>query len=218
MSITEQVHTLLGRLPGHVTLEAAVKARSADEINQAVAAGVRVIGQNYLQDAERTFADVRGDARRHFIGHVQTNKVKKVVGLFDMIETVDSAKLAAEIDKRCAQIGKTMDVLIEVNSAREPQKSGVFPEHVLALADEIAAFPRLVLRGVMTMGAAGADEATLRGYFRETKGVYDTLVRRGDTRMRIDILSMGMSDSYNLAIEEGANMVRIGTALFGERA
>ena len=217
MSISENVRSILSSLPRGVTLVAAAKSRTAEEVNEAIAAGIRVVGQNYLQDAECVFSSIASDVRRHFIGHLQSNKTKRVVELFDMIETVDASRAAREIEKRCAAIGKTIDVLIEINSACEPQKHGVFPEHVFALAQEIVACPHLRLRGVMTMGTALADAATLRKNFRATKQIFDSLALCADARMQIDTLSMGMSDSYTIAIEEGANLVRIGTALFGRR-
>ena len=169
MSIAANIQGVLSTLPQGVMLAAAAKTRTAGEINEAVSAGVRIIGENYLQDAEAVYAHVTGDVRWHFIGHLQTNKVKRAVELFDVIETVDSVKLAAEIEKSAAAIDKVMDVLIEVNSGREPQKSGVFPQHVLALAGEIVNFPHVRLRGLITMGPVTHDERILRACFRETR-------------------------------------------------
>jgi len=218
MSIAANVQGVLRTLPPGVMLAAAAKTRTAQEVNEAIAAGVRIVGENYLQDAEDVFDRVTKGARWHFIGHLQSNKVKRAVEIFDMIETVDSRKLAAEIEKRAASIDKIIDVLIEVNSAREAQKSGIFPEHVAELAESIASLPHLRLRGLMTMGPVGSDEHVLRACFRETKDIFDALAIRKDPRMCMDTLSMGMSDSYLIAIEEGANLVRLGTAIFGVRS
>ncbi|MEJ2047953.1 MAG: alanine racemase, partial [Dehalococcoidia bacterium] len=138
MTIRENVKQILSELPPGVALVAAAKTRSPREIQEAVEAGIRVIGENYLQEAESAHQAVGEKAKWHFIGHLQKNKVKKAVRLFDMIETVDSVEIAREISKRCAQIGKTMPVLIEINSGREVQKWGVLPEKAIELVREIS--------------------------------------------------------------------------------
>ena len=152
MSITENVKHLLGELPEGIELIAAAKNRTPDEIAEAVAAGIRIIGENYLQEAERAYQVIGNKVAWHFIGHLQTNKVKKAAALFDMIETVDSIEIAAEIDKRCSQIGKTMPVLIEINSGREIQKAGVYPENAESLIKAIATMKNIRVMGLMTMG------------------------------------------------------------------
>ena len=128
--IKQNVEQILSELPDGVELVAAAKARTPEEILQAVEAGIKIIGENYVQEAERAYTVAGKRAQWHLIGHLQRNKVKKAVNIFDMIETVDSVEIAREIDKRCAQIGKTMPVLIEINSGREKQKSGVFPKRL----------------------------------------------------------------------------------------
>ena len=184
---------------------------------KAIEAGVTAIGENRIQEAERKFTSDLPPVEKHLVGHLQRNKVKKAVALFDMIETVDSLELAVEIDKRCAQIGKIMPVLIEINSGREPQKSGVLPEEALALASEISALPNIRLMGLMTMGPRFGDPEQARPYFQATRAAFERLSAQNLPNVTMRYLSMGMSNSYQMAIEEGANIVRIGTRLFGER-
>jgi pyridoxal phosphate enzyme (YggS family) len=215
--IAENVRSILAELPAGVELVAAAKTRTAAEILEAIEAGVRTIGENYVQEAEGVFPAVGRRARWHFIGHLQTNKAKKAVEIFDLVETVDSAALARELDKRSAAIGRTMPVFIEVNSGREPQKFGVLPERVEALVREIAALGNIEVAGLMTMGPFEGDPEDARPYFRETKRVWDTLRSAGIPGVGMQHLSMGMTNSWRVAIEEGANMVRIGTAIFGPR-
>ena len=217
MDIKQNVRQILGELPDGVRLVAAAKTRTPAEILEAVTAGVKIIGQNYVQEAERAYEMVGGKAEWHFIGHLQKNKVKKAVGIFDMIETVDSVELAREIDKRCAQIGKIMPVLIEVNSGREAQKAGVFPEATEALAREMAALPNLRVTGLMTMGPLAGDPENSRPYFVATREIFEQIKRLNLPGIEMKYLSMGMTNSYKVALEEGTNMVRIGTQLFGER-
>ncbi len=217
MTIQDNVKRILQELPEGVKLVAAAKARTPDEILQAVEAGVEIIGENYVQEAEAAKEKIGGRARWHCIGHLQRNKVKKAVLLFDMIETVDSMALAVEIDKRAAQTGRTMPVLIEVNSGREPQKSGVPPEEVEGLARGIASLSHLHLQGLMTMGPYMGDPEDARPYFVETRRAYDRLGVLGLAGIEMSILSMGMTNSYRVAIQEGANRVRLGTLIFGPR-
>jgi pyridoxal phosphate enzyme (YggS family) len=218
MNITESVHNILEQLPCGVDLVAAVKTRSAEEVLEAVRAGVRHIGHNYVQEAESMYPLVGSAVEWHCIGHLQRNKVKKAVALFDMIETVDSYELAAEIDKRCAAIDKVMDVLVEINSGREENKSGVFPENARQLIREMSVFSRIRIRGLMTMGPPVEAPEVIRPYFRLTKELYDELSVSRIENVTMNCLSMGMSGSWRVAVEEGATMVRIGTALFGVRS
>ena len=218
MSITENVKQLLNELPEGVRLVAAAKTRTPDEIAEAVAAGIRIIGENYVQEAEKAYQLIGNKAEWHYIGHLQTNKVKKAVALFDMIETVDSIEIAAEIDKRCKQIGKTMPVLVEINSGREAQKAGVYPENAEHLIKAIAAMKNIRVMGLMTMGQLTAQTEELRACFRETKKLYDSIKKLNLLNVEMRYLSMGMTDSYKIALEEGANMIRIGSKIFGQRA
>ena len=213
--IGQNVAQLLSELPEGVQLVAAAKARSPEEVLEAVEAGVKIVGENYVQEAERAFEVVGNRAEWHFIGHLQKNKVKKAVSIFDIIETVDSVDIAREIDKRCTQIGKVMPVLIEVNSGREEQKSGVFPEKVERLTQEISALPNIKVIGLMTMGPRFGDPEDSRPYFVETRKIFEKIKNLNLPGIDIKYLSMGMTNSYRVAIEEGANIIRIGSQIFG---
>jgi pyridoxal phosphate enzyme (YggS family) len=212
--IFENVRRLLEELPPGVTLVAAAKGRSPEEILEAVEAGVEVIGENYVQEAEAAFAVVGRRVKWHMIGHLQRNKAKRAVELFDLIETVDSIELAAELEKRCARLRRTMPILIEINSGREPQKAGVLPEEAEGLIRGIARFEHLRVQGLMTMGPRFGDPEGARPYFRETRRLFDHLRALAIPNVEMRYLSMGMSNTYRVAIEEGANIVRIGTKIF----
>lgn len=216
-SITGNVKKILQELPKGVKLVAAAKTRTVDEINEAVRAGVEIIGENYVQEAEKVFRGVEEKVEWHFIGHLQKNKINKVIRIFDMVETIDSFELAKELDKRCARIGRIMPVLIEVNSGREPQKSGVMPEDVERMAREMSILRNIRILGLMTMGPQVEDPEKLRSYFKITREIFEQIKVVNIPNVEMKYLSMGMSDSYKIAIEEGANIVRIGTKLFGER-
>jgi pyridoxal phosphate enzyme (YggS family) len=217
MGIRENTQKLLEELPAGVELVAAAKTRTAGEIMAAVGAGIKIIGQNYVQEAEAVYPAVGNKARWHFIGHLQKNKVKKAVKLFDMIETVDSVELAEEIDKRCASVGKVMPVLVEINSGREPQKAGVWPEKAEALVEAIARLPHIRVMGLMTMGPRFGNPEDSRPYFVTTKQIFERIKALKIANVEMKYLSMGMTNSYSVALEEGANLVRIGTRIFGER-
>lgn len=217
MTIAENVKSILKEIPDDVALVAAAKTRKPEEILEAIQAGVNIIGENYLQEAEEAYAVIGDRVKWHFIGRLQKNKVKKVVKLFDMIETVDSPDIASEIDKRCLQISKIMPVLIEVNSGRERQKTGVYPEDLVEMVKQISRYSSLKLMGLMTMGPMWGDPEESRPYFRETKLLFDKVKGLDLPGVQMHYLSMGMTNSYQIAIEEGANIVRIGTKIFGER-
>jgi hypothetical protein len=215
--IKDNVAAILRELPPGVELVAAAKTRTASEILQALEAGVKIIGENYVQEAADVFPAIGGRARWHFIGHLQTNKVKKAIEIFDLVETVDSIALGREIDKRSAAAGKTMDILVEVNSGREAQKAGVLPEEAEPLVRSLAALPHLRVRGLMTMGPFEGDPEDSRPFFKETRRVWEALKIQAIAGAEMRYLSMGMTNSWRVAIEEGANLVRIGTAIFGPR-
>jgi pyridoxal phosphate enzyme (YggS family) len=217
MGIKENTEKLLKELPEGVELVAAAKTRTAVEVLAAVEGGIKVIGQNYVQEAETIYPTVGKKTRWHFIGHLQKNKVKKAVKIFDMIETVDSVELAQEIDKRCAQIDKVMPVLVEVNSGKEPQKAGVLPEKAEGLVKAISSLPNIRVMGLMTMGPRFGNPEDSRPYFVTTKKIFERIKALEIANVEMKYLSMGMTNSYRVALEEGANMVRIGTLIFGER-
>ena len=215
--IRENVKNLLKEIPEGIELVAAAKTRQPSEILEAVEAGIKIVGENYVQEALKAKNVVGNKAKWHFIGHLQKNKVKKAVFIFDMIETVDSAPLAEEIDKYCKKIGKSMPVLIEINSGREPQKSGVMPEETEGLIKVISKLNNIKVMGLMTMGPRFGNPEDARPYFIETKRIFDNLEKIQIPNVEMKYLSMGMTNSYHIAIEEGANIVRIGTKIFGER-
>ena len=216
-SIATNVKRILESLPPGVILVAAAKARTPEEVEEVLRAGVTYVGHNYVQEAERIIPAIKGKARWHMIGHLQKNKVKKALRLFDMIETLDSWPLAELIDRRCAAIGKTMPVLVEVNIGQEDSKTGVLPDEVDDLVERMSDLQHIRVQGLMTMGPRFGDPEDARPYFRATKEAFDRLARADLLNVEMRYLSMGMSNSYQVAIEEGANMVRLGTMLFGER-
>ncbi|MCX6094734.1 MAG: YggS family pyridoxal phosphate-dependent enzyme [Candidatus Bipolaricaulota bacterium] len=216
--IEERVREVLAGILPRVTVVAAAKTRAPDEIRAALAGGIRVVGENYVQEAEAAQNALgRGAAEWHLIGALQRNKARDAVRLFDLIQTVDSLRLAEKLDAEGRKIGRVVPILIEVNSGREPEKAGVLPEDVEGLARAIAGLSSIEVRGLMTLGPALAEPGALRPFFAETKRRLDALARLELPNARMTILSMGMSDSYREAIEEGATMVRLGTALFGLR-
>jgi len=217
MSIKQNVQQILNELPQGVLLVAAAKTRTPAEIIEAVEAGVRIIGENYVQEAEAAYAVVGNRAQWHFIGHLQRNKVKKAVPLFDMIETVDSAEIAREIDKRCTEIGKVMPVLVEVNIGEEPQKAGVLPRDTEQLLKDISTLPNIRVVGLMTMGPLSENPEDSRPYFVAMRKLFDHVKELNLPNIDMKYLSMGMTSSYQIAPKEGANIVRIGTKIFGAR-
>jgi len=217
-SIEERVRKTLDGMPDHVRLVAAAKTRSADEIGQALRSGVSIVGMNYVQETSSAIDAIgRSVAQWHMIGHLQRNKVREAMRLFDMIQTVDSLRLARKIDAEATALGLVMPVLIEINCASEPQKSGLLPEETLAFLREASTLSGLRIQGLMTMGPLVDDPESIRPHFRLTKSLFDDVSAADIAGIEMRELSMGMSDSYPVAIEEGATMVRLGTTLFGPR-
>jgi len=218
MTIAQNVRQLLDELPPHVELVAAVKTRTPAEVMEAVDAGIKTLGENYLNEAERVYAVIGQRVNWHFIGRLQKNKIGSVVSLFDMIETLDSLELAAAINRECALAGKMMPVLIEINSGAEPQKSGVLPEELAGFITRVKDLKHIKVAGLMTMGPVSHQPEDYRPYFATTRQLFETIGGLQIPRVEMRYLSMGMTDSYQVAIEEGANMIRIGSRLFGPRA
>ena len=217
MMIEENVRKILQELPEGVELVAAAKSRTPEEILRAAEAGVKIIGENYVQEAQRAFERVGRKVKWHFIGHLQKNKVKKAIHIFDMIETLDSLDLAEEIDNRCKKAGKKMPVLIEINSGMEKQKFGVMPDEAESFIKKVNRFKNIKIQGLMTMGPDFGNPEDARPYFVETKNIFERIRGLDIPRVEMRYLSMGMTNSYCVAIEEGANIVRIGTKIFGTR-
>lgn len=201
-----------GREPEEITLIAVSKTVDMARIEQAIAAGIQHFGENYYQEARDKISGIHAPVHWHFIGHLQKNKVRGVVPLFEWIHTVDDEQLAGEINRRAQMLGKRQRVLIEVNIAREPQKYGVLPDEALSLAERIAELPYMKLEGFMGMAPLVDNAEQARPYFVELRRLFEQLPP--DYRVH---LSMGMTQDYEVAIEEGATMVRIGMAIFGPR-
>ncbi len=217
-SITDAVEELCRTLPSHVTLVAAAKTRTPDEVRTAIEGGLTHVGHNYVQEAEKMINSLGRDVKWHLIGHLQRNKAKKAAELFDMVETLDSWRTAQALDRHCGAMGKIMPVLVEINSGLEPAKAGVFPDEADDLAMRLGELRHLRLEGLMTMGPVTDEPEEARPYFRTTRETFERLKTAGIPNADVRWLSMGMSSTYRAAIDEGANMVRIGTKLFGDRA
>ncbi len=217
MSIVETYQKIRQDIPDYVTIVAAAKTRTVDEVREAIDAGITDIGENYVQEAEAMRAalgDVAQTVRWHMIGHLQTNKINKALGLFDIIQTVDSVKLAKAINKRANTV---VPVLIEINSGREVQKTGILPENAEQVVRDIASLDNISVNGLMTMGPRFGNPEDARPYFRQTKRLFDYIASLDIAGVEMDILSMGMSNTYMPAIEEGSTLIRLGTIIFGER-
>jgi pyridoxal phosphate enzyme (YggS family) len=216
-SIAEAVSRILDTIPPDVLLIAAGKTRTVEEIGAAIQAGVTHVGYNYVQEAIPIIQAIGHQVSWHMIGHLQRNKAKLAVQYFDMIETVDSWRLAQALDRRCANLEKMMPILVEINSGRESNKTGVLPDALEDLVHRISKLKHIHVQGLMTMGPRFGDPEDSRPYFKATLEAFERLAAKHLPNVTMRYLSMGMSNSYRIAIEEGANIVRIGTKLFGER-
>ncbi|MBI5523096.1 MAG: YggS family pyridoxal phosphate-dependent enzyme [Desulfarculus sp.] len=205
-----------GRDPASVRLVAVSKMHAASEVAQALAAGQLIFGENYAQEAQAKIAAVGPGAHWHFIGHLQGNKARLAAGLFDMIESVHSLKLAQALDRHCQEMGKRLPVLLQVNLGGEAQKSGCPPHEAPALASAMAALPGLELKGLMTMPPFYDDPGQARPIFAGLRRLAASLAP-GLPPGSMDELSMGMSGDFEAAIAEGSTLVRVGTAIFGQR-
>lgn len=207
-----------GRRPETVRLVAVTKSVPVERIRPAVDAGVRIFGENRLQEALPKIETLGGhDLRWHFIGRLQRRKVKAVVGTFDMIHSVDSVELAAEIDRRAGEAGLQQGVLLEINVGRETTKTGFSPDEASNVVTALDAMPNLAVRGLMAIPPPAQSAGSIRPYFQAMRALARALASPHLHRVRMEELSMGMSRDFEVAVEEGATMVRIGTAIFGER-
>ena len=208
-----------GRDPAEITLVAATKVQTSDTIRAAIAAGITICGENRVQELTAHLDDYAYDgARVHFIGHLQTNKVRFVVGRVDLIESVDSPRLLEAIERQAEKLNLVQDILLEVNIGREESKGGCLPEELPTLARLAMDLPHVRLRGLMAIPPVAAEPGANRRFFAATRQLYVDIRRQiGDNDTDIDCLSMGMSGDYEDAIREGATLVRVGTALFGPR-
>ncbi len=207
---------IIRTIPDNVKLVAATKQRNIEEIKLAIDVGIKIIGENYVQEALGKYKEIE-NVEWHLIGHLQRNKVKDAVKIFDCIQSVDSLRLAEEINRQCEKINRIMPVLIEVNIGREESKYGIDTDKTADLITQIALLPNIHVEGLMTMEPYFDDPNDARPYFRQMKQLFDRIRDMKIPNTELSTLSMGMSNSYQVAIEEGSNMVRIGTKLFGPR-
>jgi len=222
MSISENFLKVREKVPEEVTILLACKTRTPEEVAEVIAAGATDLGHNYVQEAEEmveAMGDTAFQARWHMIGPLQKNKINKALRLVDVIQTVHSVKQAEAIDLRASRIDKVVSAFIEINSGRESNKSGIDPdfEEVKGLAEKISECKNLKLEGLMTMGPFLDDPEEIRPFFRITRELYDRVRDLNLPGADLKYLSMGMTDSYQVAIEEGSNMIRLGTGIFGPR-
>lgn len=207
-----------GKKPEDIILVMATKTVDVDRIREAIKAGGNIIGENKIQEALKKYQVLKDEkVEWHFIGHLQTNKAKDALKFANMIHSVDRLSLVEKLDHRLMQEGRSLDILIQVNTSYEESKYGIEPEKAISLVKEVSKYDTLNIRGLMTIGLFTRDEVKIRKCFKVLKGLYDIIKKEGIDRVQMSCLSMGMSYDYQFAIEEGANMVRIGTAIFGAR-
>ena len=207
-----------GRDPSTVRLVAVSKTIPVDKVKEAIDAGVTVLGENYIQEAREKFNRLATfPVSWHFIGHLQSNKAKYAVRLFDLIHSVDSLKLARELNKHAQKNAKIQNILIQINISKESSKSGADAANVLDLIDQVCHLENLSVKGLMTMPPFFNDPEKARPYFSALRNLRDRIRQEAPPEITLDELSMGMTGDFEVAIEEGATLVRIGTAIFGER-
>lgn len=207
-----------GRDPSEITLIAVSKTFTADRIRDVVAAGVADVGESYVQEMTAKRGELKDEEIRwHFVGPLQRNKVKYIIDFIHLIHSVENLRVCQEIEKRAARIQRDIHVLLEVNTSGEPQKHGASPDETLALFREISVFDHVHLRGLMTMAPFVDDPEDARPSFKLLRELRERLLDDGVPEIQVQHLSMGMSNDYEVAIEEGATMVRIGSSIFGER-
>jgi len=217
LRVTERIEKAAqkaGRNPKDIRLVAVSKTMEADRVREAIEAGVTILGENYVQEAQKKIEEIGKPVSWHFIGHLQTNKAKVVVRLFDVIHSVDSVALAEELNRRAQQANQKIPIMIEVNLSGETTKFGTEEEKVTSLAQEVLKLNHLSLEGLMTMPPYFDDPEMSRPYFIQLRELKERLVKGG---IPLKELSMGMSNDFEIAIQEGATYVRVGTAIFGAR-
>ncbi len=213
-------NSIAGITTRNVTVVAVTKKHSPEEIRRAISAGAVILGENRVDEAQTKFIDEGlqnefPEVKLHMIGHLQTRKVRDAVNIFDCIQSVESEKLAREIDKRCKTVNKKIDILIEINVSGEIQKFGVQPDDAPLLIKNLLQLENVNLKGLMTMAPFTTDDSIIRSAFSGLRKLSDSLSQQFGSEF-FQILSMGMSNDYKIAVEEGSTMVRIGTALFAE--
>jgi len=228
MSITENYARLREEIPDDVTIVLSGKTRTVEQIEEAIGAGVTDIGENYVQEAGQMYSALQKKAAKvkwHMIGHLQTNKINKAIRIFDAIQTIDSLEKAAAVDKRVETARKQIvPVYIEINIGSEDSKAGIkpaehepFDEYIEKLVRDMSKLEHITVEGLMTMGPRSGNPEEVRPYFKRTRKISERIKGLDLPNVDMKYLSMGMTNSYGVAIEEGSNMVRIGTAIFGKR-
>jgi hypothetical protein len=226
MSITDNIKTVMDRIaaaqltrrdPASVKLVIVTKTIDSERIREAVAAGAAILGENRVQEAKEKIEKLGGIASWHLIGHLQANKARHAVKLFDLIHSVDSLALAQELDRQAAKLGKVQNVLIEVNIAGEASKAGMTVRKAPALVREAAKLGNIAIQGLMTIPPFSEDQEDSRPYFCVLRELAESIAKEHIPNAAMKELSMGMSGDFEAAVEEGATLVRVGTAIFGER-
>ena len=214
----EKAAEKVGRDPSEIALVAVAKGVEVERITEAIDGGVSIIGENKIQEALPKVKAMGGSVTWHMVGHLQRNKAKEAVRIFDLIHSLDSLRLAEEIHSRALTAGMIRDVLVQVNTSQEETKFGLEPGQILDFLKDISSFKGLSVRGLMTIGAFLPDPEEVRPCFRKLRELRDRIIEANIPNIEMEYLSMGMTSDFEVAIEEGANMVRIGTAIFGPRA
>ncbi|MEW6097181.1 MAG: YggS family pyridoxal phosphate-dependent enzyme [bacterium] len=225
MSVKENLENLQNRIkeaaqkvarnPDEIELVAVTKLVDINQIREAINAGINIIGENRVQEAKSKFSQLKTyDVKWHLVGHLQRNKVRDAIAIFDMIQSVDRIELADEIDKRAGQVNKMIDILIQVNVSGEESKFGVSPSSTIGIIQQIAKFKNIRIKGLMTIAPLVSKSEDVRPYFMELAKLMDKIARQKIENVQMKYLSMGMSNDFEVAIEEGSNMIRIGRAIF----
>jgi len=222
MGIKENYQKFRSEIPDNVVIVAACKNRTPEEIEEVIEAGAEHLGENYVQEAERIYEELGDKAKKvrwHMIGHLQKNKINRALKIFDVVQSIDSVEIAVALSERARKAGKVVPVYIEINIADEKTKSGVKAEYGIVenLAEEICELEYLRLEGLMAMEPELNKAEDARHYFKKAKDIFEKIKALNLVRGEMKTLSMGMSDSYKVAIEEGSNMIRLGTIIFGKR-
>jgi len=203
-----------GRSPNEIVLMGVTKMVAPEYINEAIDEGIEVIGENRVQEARDKFDKVKKGIKWHMIGPLQVNKVKYAVHIFDMIESLESLKLADEIEKRAVSLGRPMEVLVEVKISFEETKHGISPSDLIPFLEKLSKYKYIKVKGLMTMAPLFDDPELTRPYFRKTKELFDKVKEMNISNIEMEILSMGMSGDFEIAIEEGSTLIRVGRAIF----
>jgi pyridoxal phosphate enzyme (YggS family) len=206
-----------GKSKEDIKLVAVTKTVETERIKEAINCGMQIIGENRVQEAESKFGRITEKVEKHLVGHLQTNKAKKAVELFDFIQSVDSQRIAQEISRRASQMGKVIEVLVEINTSGEETKLGIDPPQALSFIKSISDLEGIKIKGLMTIGLFSDNPEDTRPCFKKLKAIFDQMKKESIPNVEMTCLSMGMTSDFEVAILEGSNMVRIGTGIFGPR-